>query len=66
MELLIKYNIIYYIFLLIFNFCFYYCFFSLFRQNKRTIEICCCGGHERYKCLLDQFYKEIDVYILFN
>ncbi|KAG4097053.1 P-loop containing nucleoside triphosphate hydrolase protein [Neocallimastix lanati (nom. inval.)] len=29
-------------------------------QNKRTLEICCCSGHERYKCLLDQFYKEID------
>ncbi|ORX87793.1 P-loop containing nucleoside triphosphate hydrolase protein [Anaeromyces robustus] len=29
-------------------------------QNKRTLEICCCGGHERYKCLLDQFYRDID------
>ncbi|ORX55276.1 P-loop containing nucleoside triphosphate hydrolase protein [Piromyces finnis] len=29
-------------------------------QNKRTLEICCCGGHERYKCLLYQFYNDID------
>lgn len=38
----------------------------LYSQNKRTLEICCCGGHERYKCLLDQFYRDIDVYYEFR
>ncbi|KAI9331455.1 P-loop containing nucleoside triphosphate hydrolase protein [Zopfochytrium polystomum] len=33
-------------------------------SKKHNMQIWCCGGHERYRALLDQFFSEADVAVL--
>ncbi|OAJ43070.1 hypothetical protein BDEG_26455 [Batrachochytrium dendrobatidis JEL423] len=33
-------------------------------SKKYSLQIWCCGGHERYRTLLDQFYSDINAALL--